>query len=266
MKRIIKETVGTTYLAEVKIKNQWLNDLRKSYPNLTLEQCFELAKIDPTYGGGDYAGSYLLWIVKEAYSLIDKGVSASINAFLASETTEEFSFVIDVFDSMKGSRNNIATQLLSRGFDINKYSFMELLSIVDQYERQHSRRATNKDYSIVFEDSDYKIYAVYNFHSGNQIGHYTKWCIVKDTSFQSDIEEYWNQGFEVYFVQRKHYTNIAKNTAGQIMFPNASSIWCIIIDSNNAVLEAVDENNDGLFYSSHRQDVDFFVDLIVRNK
>ena len=273
MKRIIKEltteqkkdllnrkSIGRMFFAEVKIQNKFAREYQKKYPTLTPTMCYTLSEIDPTYAGGDYVGSYLDWIVHTITMFIEQNLFVSYEAFAQSELSDEMATMLSAFEKMKAQR---ADEYLKHGYDIQEYDFFELQELVGRFLSLNTKsKIGSSDYETVYQDSNTRIEKVYNHHAGCRIGYYTKWCITKDASFYGDIAEYYKQGFRVYFVHRLHFPNKAVNAQGQVMFPKAYSVWCIILDDMNAPIEAVDENNDDLWNRDTQKDVEHYIDLI----
>ena len=273
MKRIIKEptieqkkallsrkSIGRTFFAEVKIQNKFVREYQKKYPTLTTTMCYKLSEIDPTYAGGDYVGSYLDWIIHTVTAFIQDDLVPSYEYFAQSELSDEMATMLSAFEKMKAQR---ADDYLEYGYDIQDYGFFELQDLVSRFLRSNTKsKIGSSDYEIVYQDSDTRIEKVYNHHAGCRLGYYTKWCITKDASFYGDIVEYYKQGFRVYFVHRLHFPNKAVNAQGQVMFPKAHSVWCIILDDVNMPIEAVDENNDDVWNRNTQKDVEYYIELI----
>ena len=175
-----------------------IDAMRKFYKNIPDEKFMDFIKLDPTYRGGNNAGTYARWIL----GLADKGVLDNIG------------HVKDLLSRFEDSKKSLVTK------DIMKFKSMDELETflnddasykdtthrqdVRQRQKDRAKADLEKEADLVYEDSDWEVWIPHTYAASCKLGNGARWCTA---STESDYYyNYYrnNYGGEYYININKH--------------------------------------------------------------
>lgn len=183
-------------IEELLLEDIW--DLKKYFPNIPDEKYVDLLKLDPTYKGGDIAGTYAKWIL----GLANKNKLDNIG------------HITDILKRFDSEKKNLINK------DIMRYKSLEdldsMLNDPDSYknkshrqevrQRQKDRKAVDlsSEAKKVYEDSEWEVWVPETYAASCKLGQGTRWCTAS-----TEDSYYYNMykntyGGDYYIIINKH--------------------------------------------------------------
>lgn len=190
-------TAKVQFMITEDVLDEDIEGMKKYYPNIPEMDFMKFIELDPTYKGGDNAGTYARWIL----NLANKGQLNNIG------------HVKDILTRFDEVKKNLVTKDIMRfksmeeleNFLNDENSYTDLTHRQEVRARQKDRKNADleKEASLVYEDSDWEVWVPHTYAASCKLGQGTSWCTA---STESDYYyEYYrgNYGGE-------YYINISK--------------------------------------------------------
>lgn len=158
------------------VLNEDIDSMRKYYPNIPEMDFMKFIELDPTYKGGNNAGTYARWIL----NLANKGM------------LDNPGHVKDILRRFDDNRKNLKEKDIMRfksmdeleAYLNNDDSYKDLTHRQEVRGRQKDRRDVDlsKEARIVYEDDDWTVWVPETYAASCKLGQGTKWCTASTES------------------------------------------------------------------------------------
>lgn len=177
--------------------------LKKYFPKIDDKKYLALIQLDPTYKGGDIAGTYAKWIL----SLANKDKLHNLG---------HVADILSRFDENKKNLKNKDIMTFKSLEDLDSYlndkdSYKELSQRQELRQTQKAVHNTDlsQDAELVFENSKWVVYVPKTYEASCKLGQGTRWCTAT-----TDSDYY----YEHYTYEGPLYININKSTKEKFQF------------------------------------------------
>lgn len=207
--------------------NEDIQSRKKFYPNISDEKFMDLIRLDPTYKGGNTAGTYAKWIL----GLANQNKLTNIG------------HVTDALRRFEQNKNQLIDKDIMRYHSIEELdavlnddnSYKDLSHRQEVRGRQKDRK--NADLSseadLIYEDSDWQVWVPKTYAASCKLGQGTSWCTAS-TENSSYYNEYSSKG-NLYININKH------NSKEKYQFHFESESFTDADDESIDVIEFVSE-------------------------
>lgn len=163
-------TARVQFMLTEDVLDEDIEGMKKYYPNIPDEKFMDFINLDPTYRGGDNAGTYARWIL----NLANKGQLSNIG------------HVKDILTRFDEVKKNLVTKDIMRfksmeeleNFLNDENSYTDLTHRQEVRGRQKARKNADlgKEASLVYEDSDWEVWVPHTYAASCKLGQGTRWC------------------------------------------------------------------------------------------
>lgn len=163
-------TAKVQFMITEDVLDEDIEGMKKYYPNIPDEKFMDFIKLDPTYKGGDNAGTYARWIL----NLANKGQLNNIG------------HVKDILTRFDEVKKNLVTKDIMRfksmeeleNYLNDENSYTDLTHRQEVRARQKDRKNADlaKEASLVYEDSDWEVWVPHTYAASCKLGQGTSWC------------------------------------------------------------------------------------------
>lgn len=230
------------------LENIW--DLKKYFPKIDDKKYLALIQLDPTYKGGDIAGTYAKWIL----SLANK------------DKLHNLGHVADVLSRFEENKRNLKNKdimTFKSLEDLDNYlndenSYKELSQRQELRQTQKAVRASDieKDAELVYEDSDWKVYVPKTYEASCKLGQGTKWCTASTAndyyfiSYSEDGPLYINIGkdgskYQFHFESNQYMDADDRDIDLEAFFKDKPNLLKFYMPKIEEKLGGLDFNEDG---------------------
>ncbi|MBO7734743.1 MAG: hypothetical protein J6S67_19440 [Methanobrevibacter sp.] len=175
-----------------------IESMKKYYPNIPDEKFMDYIKLDPTYRGGNNAGTYARWIL----GLANKNQLDNVG------------HVRDLLTRFEDNKKNLVSKDIMKfktmqeleDFlnDENSYKDLSHRQEVRQRQKERAGADLGKEATKVYEDSDWEVWVPKTYAASCKLGQGSSWCTA---STESDY--YYNMYKKTY--GGDYYININKH-------------------------------------------------------
>lgn len=163
-------------LVESILLTEDIESMKKYYPNIPEEKFMDYIKLDPTYNGGNNAGTYARWIL----NLANKNAIDNIG---------HMKDLLTRFDDSKKTLKDKDIMKFKSMDDLEAYlndenSYTNLSHRQEVRQRQQGRKNADisKDAKLVYEDSDWQVFIPLTYEASCKLGQGARWCTASTES------------------------------------------------------------------------------------
>lgn len=217
-----------------------IESMKKYYPNIPDEKFMDYIKLDPTYNGGNNAGTYARWIL----NLANKNQLDNVG------------HIKDLLSRFEDNKKNLVTKDIMKFKSVeeledflddeNSYRELSHRQEVRQRQKERSGADLGTEAEKIYEDDKWEVWVPKTYAASCKLGQGTSWCTA------STERDYY---YKMYSSQGPLFVNINKsNPEEKYQFHFESNQFMDMDDYSIDVKDFLDEN-EGL--------KKFYIDKVV---